>query len=143
MITFQESTIIPVSIEKVFSYVADPNQIPNWRRDVPGISRLSGVPNVGTTFYEQVNFMGKKQLLMKVTEYLPNRKLVIEAQSGMPLLPTQSFSFSSSGSGTKIDLTVTMKVSGIFKLLQPVLPRQLKKIWRGYFKALNENLKTG
>ncbi len=142
MITFQESAMISAPVEKVFAYIADPDQIPNWRKDVPGISQLSGATGVGTTFCEEVNFMGKKQLLMKVTEYSPNKKLVIEAQSGMPLLPTQSFSFSSQGDNTQIDLTVTMKVSGIFRLMQPLLPKQLKKIWRGYFKALNENLKT-
>ena len=80
MITFQESAMISAPVEKVFAYIADPDQIPNWRKDVPGISQLSGATGVGTTFCEEVNFMGKKQLLMKVTEYSPNKKLVIEAQ---------------------------------------------------------------
>ena len=142
MITFQESAIIFAPIEKVFAYIADPNQIPKWRKDVPSVDGFSGSPSVGVTFNEQINFMGKKQLLMKIIEYSPNDRIVIQAQHGMSLLPTQSFSFINQGANTKINLTVSMKVHGMFRLLQPILAKQLKKIWQGYFRNLNENLKN-
>ena len=74
---------------------------------------------------------------MKVTEYVPNRKLVIEAQGGMAMLPTQSFAFSSANNKTLVELTVTMSVSGFFILMQPMLPPKLKKIWAGYFENLD------
>lgn len=142
MITFTQSGTINAPVEKVFGIVADFKRIPEWRTDVPGISQISGETKAGTTFVEEVHFMGKKQLLMKVAEFIPNKKLVIEAQSGMSLLPTQSFTFAPEGNSTRVDLTVNMKVSGLFVLMQFMLPAQLKKIWAGYFENLNR-LATG
>ena len=140
MITFEEVGKINAPIETVFAYISDISKIPDWRTDVPGISKLSGPVLVGTTFMEDVNFMGKKQLLMKVVEYVPNRKLVIEAQSGMALLPTQSFTFSPEGNGTKIHLQVTMRTSGFFRLMEPLLAGPLKKTWAKYFENVEHIL---
>lgn len=137
MITFNQTATINASIEKVFNIIADPKQIPLWRNHVPKISQISGPTTVGTTFLEEVNFMGTKQLYMKIVAYIPNQKLTIETQSGMAMLPTQSFTFSSLGDKTKVDLSVTMKISGFFRLMQFMLPGQLKKIWAKYFENLN------
>lgn len=137
MLTFTQVGRIDAPLEKVFMVVSDFSKIPQWRKDVPGITQISGPTNLGTTFLEEVHFMGKKQLLMKVTDFVPNQKLVIEAQHGMNLLPTQSFLFSTEGNRTRIDLTVTMRVSGVFKLIQLMLPTQLRKTWAAYFVNLN------
>ena len=138
MISFKQSALINAPIEKVYAVVADPGRIPEWRTDVPRISELSGKTMVGTTFVEVVHFMGTKQLLMKVTEYVPNKKLVIEAQSGMPILPTQTFTFTPEGNATRIDISVLMRTSGFFMMMEFMLPAQLKKIWEKYFMNLNE-----
>jgi len=138
MFTFSQVGLIDAPIEKVFAVVSDFSKIQEWRNDVPRITQISGATAIGTTFLEEVNFMGKKQLLMKVVDFVPNKKLVIEAQSGMDLLPTQSFIFSPEGNKTRIDLTVLMRVSGVFKLMQFMLPAQLKKTWTKYFINLND-----
>jgi uncharacterized protein YndB with AHSA1/START domain len=140
MITFEQVGKINAPIEKVFGYISDISKIPEWRTDVPQVSNISGPTAVGSTFTEEVNFMGKKQLLMKVLEFIPNRKLVIQAQSGMALLPTQSFTFVPQGNGTEVRIQVTMKTSGLFRLMEPMLPRQLKKIWAKYFENVAQNL---
>jgi len=140
MITFEQVGKINAPIETVFAYISDISKIPEWRTDVPRVSHLSGPPAVGSTFSEEVNFMGKKQLLMKVVEFIPNRKLVIEAQSGMALLPTQSFTFVPDGAGTKVHLQVTMRTSGLFKLMKSSLTVQLKKTWAKYFENVAHNL---
>jgi uncharacterized protein YndB with AHSA1/START domain len=138
MFTFKQIGLIDAPVEKVFAVVADFSQIPRWRKDVPGIAQISGPTAIGTTFLEEVNFLGKKQLLMKIIDFVPNQGLVIEAQHGMNLLPTQSFVFIDEGNQTRIDLTVAMHVSGVFKLMQFMLPAQLKKTWTGYFVNLND-----
>src|SRR5436189_5113992 len=102
MITFKQSGVINAPVENVFAIVADPKKIPLWRNDVPAITYISDDTRAGTTFFEEVHFMGKKQLLMKIIEFIPNRKLVIEGQSGMPMLPTQSFTFTDEGNITHI-----------------------------------------
>jgi len=142
MITFQQTGIIDAPLEKVFSTVADFSKIPLWRKDIPQISHISGETAIGSTFVETVNFMGKNQLLMKVIEFIPNKKLVIEGQKGMDILPTQTFEFYSEGSKTKIDLKVTLYVSGFFRLIQFILPSKSKKTWSGYFVNLNNLLSS-
>lgn len=142
MITFQQSATIHAPVEKVFSFIADPKRIPEWRTDVPAITEVSGQTETGTTFKEEVHFMGKKQLLMKVIDYRPNEKLVIEAQKGMKLLPTQVFTFSSQGNDTLVNLEVNMKTSGVFKLIEPMLAGKLKKVWKQYFGNLGKILSS-
>jgi uncharacterized protein YndB with AHSA1/START domain len=140
MIHFNQSATFNAAVEKVFGIISDPKQIPQWRTDVPAITQISGETKVGTTFLEEVHFMGTKQLLMKVTEFIPNNTIVIEAQSGMSMLPKQQFKFSSNGNTTLVELNVTMKVSGVFKLMAFLLPSKLKKIWAQYFENLNKLL---
>lgn len=140
MITFKPSGIINAPVEKVFSVVSDPKRIPEWRTDVPRITDISGGMKVGTTFVEEVHFMGNKQLLMKVTEFIPNKKLVIEAQSGMSMLPLQTFVFVPEGNTTHLEVSVIMKTSGFFTMMEFMLPGQLKKIWKKYFINLDQLL---
>jgi uncharacterized protein YndB with AHSA1/START domain len=140
VITFEQVGKINAPIERVFAYISDISKIPDWRTDVPRVSNLSGPTAVGSTFLEEVNFMGKKQLLMRVVEFVPNRKLVIEAQSGMALLPTQSFTFVPEDGGTEVRLQVTMRTSGLFRLMEPMLAGQLKKTWAKYFQNASQNL---
>ncbi len=142
MITFEQVGKINAPVERVFGYMSDISKIPEWRTDVPHVRDISGATAVGTTFSEEVNFMGKKQLRMKVVELIPNEKLVIQAQSGMALLPTQSFTFVPKGNGTEVRIQVTMKTSGLFRLMEPMLPAQLKKIWAKYFENVAQNLST-
>ena len=74
MVTFNQSGTISAPAEKVFAYISNPQKIPEWRKDVPGISQISGTPSAGTTFYEDVNFMGKKKLLMKIIEFISEKR---------------------------------------------------------------------
>ncbi len=71
---------------------------------------------------------------------IPLHKLEIEAQHGMGLLPTQTFIFHADGNKTRIELSVKMRVSGFFKLMQFMLPGKLKKIWTKYFLNLDQLL---
>ena len=140
MITFEQFAKFNAPVEEVFAYISDISKIPNWRTDVPRVSNLSGPVTVGSTFQEEVNFMGKKELVMKIVDFVPNKKLVIEAQSGMALLPTQSFTFMPEDGGTQVYLRVTMRTSGFFRVMEPILAGQLKKIWAKYFENVARNL---
>src|SRR6266404_5580304 len=140
MPSFSQTAFIGASPEKIFSIISDPLQIPNWRKDVPAITEVSGTGSA-TIFTEDVNFMGRKKLRMKITEFEPPMRLTITAQSGMSILPTQSFTLTPKDSGTHIQLDVDLKVSGLMKLMAPIFPAQFKKIWAAYFKNLDAYIK--
>ncbi|HTX17430.1 MAG TPA: SRPBCC family protein [Bacteroidota bacterium] len=129
MIAFKHSALLHAPVGKVFGIVADPARIPEWRKDVPRVSGMSGPVMAGTTFYEDVHFMGSKRLLMMIVELVPNERLVIEAQSGMPLLPVQTFTFVPEDGGTRLTVSVLMKSSGFLTMMEFMLPAQLKKMW--------------
>lgn len=137
MISFKQSAVINAPVEKVFAVVADPNKIPDWRNGVPGVSQISGEARTGATFLEEVHMMGTHRLMMKVTDFVPNKKIVIEAQSGMPMLPAQSFTFTAEGTKTRIDLSVLMKTSGFLTMMEFMLPAEMKKTWEQYFVNLD------
>ncbi len=132
--------MINARIEKVFAVVSDPKRIPEWRNDVPRISQISGESKVGTTFVEEVHFMGTKHLLMRITEHVPNKKLVIAAQSGISILPVQTFIFDAKGNTTRLEVSVLMKTSGFVTMIEFMLPGQLKKHWEKYFINLDQLL---
>ncbi|HMC97986.1 MAG TPA: SRPBCC family protein [Flavobacteriales bacterium] len=136
MFNFQHTGILHAAPDKVFAVISDPRRIPEWRKDVPGIGKING-SGTGMTFVEEVHFMGRKELLMKVTEHVPGSRLVIEAQGGMKLLPTQTFELAPEGQGTRLRLSVMMRTSGFFRLMEPMLPGKLKKIWVSYFEELD------
>jgi uncharacterized protein YndB with AHSA1/START domain len=140
VIAFHTTGVVNAPAEKVFMYVSDPARIPEWRRDVPRISEVRGPIQVGTTFVEEVQFLGTKHVLMRVAELVPNKKLVIEAQSGMSLLPIQSFVFTPEGNSTRVYLSVTMKTTGVFRLLGFMLQSRLKEKWKEYFVNLDRIL---
>jgi uncharacterized protein YndB with AHSA1/START domain len=142
MISFKQTAIIDAPVETVFNIISDFSRIPEWRKEVPRISNISGPAKTGSTFLEEVHFMGRKQLLMQVKDFIPNKLIIIEAVSGMNLLPTQKFEFIPQNDKTRIDLSVDMEVKGFFKLMQGMLPGQLKKTWAKYFSDLNTLVKN-
>jgi uncharacterized protein YndB with AHSA1/START domain len=139
MAHFTLESTINAPREKVFAVLADPTLIPRWRTDVPGITNVSGAGD-RMTFTEEVRFMGKKELQMKVTQYSPPTSLRIVAMNGMSILPTQSFELWGEGGKTKVVLSVDLRISGPMKLFAPLFPTQFRKIWTGYFQNLERYL---
>lgn len=135
---FSISAGIHAPAERVFAIVKNPALIPQWRTDVPEIFNIKGTGEAGTTFTEKVNFMGSKNLEMKVTEFEANRKIVISGERGMAILPTQSFSFVSKGNSTQVTLEVTIRTTGFFRIMEGLFPSMFKKIWAKYLVRLDE-----
>ncbi len=54
------------------------------------------------------------------------------------MLPMQSFIYTPEGNKTRIDLSVEMRTSGFFSMMEFMLPAQLKKIWERYFVNLDQ-----
>jgi uncharacterized protein YndB with AHSA1/START domain len=145
MTSFSISAVVDAPVDQVYSIISNPNRISEWRTDVLEISNLSGPTNVGATvgatFVETVNFMGRKRLAMRFTEVEPNRRLVIRAESGMSVLPTQAFTLTPEGGKSKITLDVDLRITGFLTLMAPLFPAQFKKIWAKYFENLNALVK--
>ncbi len=139
MFTVDERVTIQAPAGRIFSFLADPRNIPSWRPEVLGIEGCAGPVKRGDRFGEIVSFMGRKTFQMEVTTFEPDRRIVITALSG-PVRPVQSFTCEPAAEGTTLVLHVDVTCLGLFRLLEPVFPAMFRKLWRGYLKTLQDKL---
>lgn len=142
MIKVKEEVLINRPVEEVFAFIANPLNIPLWRPDVLETRGTNGTVQVASRFEELVSFMGKKVFPMQVVEYELNRREVIKATGGPGVRPTQSFQLEAKESGTKLNFSVEIETSGLFRLMEPLLPGMIGKKWKGYLVNLKNQLES-
>ena len=140
MFTVEQHICINRPVAEVFGYVTNPANIPRWRADVLGITGADGSVSIGSQFEELVNFMGHKTYTMRVTEYQPHRRAVIQAIAGPGVSPTQTFEFEPSDSGTHFSVCAQVRTAGMFRLMEPMMPGMFKKTWGQYLANLKQIL---
>jgi len=136
MFTVEQQITIDRPVADVFAYFADPNNTPRWRPEVLEVCDVSGPLAKGATFSEIVNFMGRKTYTMRVTDFSPERRVTIEATTGPSALPTQTFQFEPAGGGTRFSMRADVRTSGLFRVMEPLMPRMFSKMWAGYLVNL-------
>ncbi len=74
MIKAETSLVINRPVEKVFAFVNDSENAPQWRSSVLESRQTSEGPTcVGTTLTEVIRFLGRRiESTFEVTEYEPN-----------------------------------------------------------------------
>jgi uncharacterized protein YndB with AHSA1/START domain len=141
MFTIQQSVTIARPVEEVFAFLTDPASIPRWRPDV--IETRSGGPlQAGSEFDEILNFAGRKTQTFRVTVFEANKTLEVAAIAGLGIRPTQRYSISSNAGSTMVSIRVTVRAQGLFRVMEPLLPRMIASKWRDYSARLRELLET-
>ena len=141
MFTIQQSVTIARPVDQVFAFLADPGNIPRWRPDV--LHTRGGSPlHAGSQFEEVISFGGRKSQTFRVQVFEANKTLEVAAIGGLGIRPTQRYSLSSSDGSTSLSIHVTVRTLGLFRLLEPVLPRMISTKWRTYGARLRELLET-
>jgi len=135
MFTIQSVTIAR-PVNQVFASLADANNIPNWRPDVLEVRSRGGPLRVGSEFDEVISFGGRKAQTFRVDVFEPNKTLEVVAIAGLGIRPTQRYSVSSRGDTTTISIRVTVRTLGLFRLLEPLLPKIIGAKWRDYSDRL-------
>ena len=115
MIRIAASQTIARPIEDVFAFVSDATNEPKWHTDVLEVSRTSNGPlGAGSTFRLVVDFMGRKDMHVRVAGFEPNRREIIQATSG-PMLPMITYLFEAHDSGTRFTRSVEVQPAGLFR----------------------------
>ena len=143
MFTIQQSVTIERPADQVFTFLADPANIPRWRPDVVA-TRSDGPLQAGSEFEEVINFGGRKSQTFRVEVFETNTTLEVAAIAGLGIRPTQRYALASVDgmTTTALSIRVTVRTLGIFRLLEPLLPRIIAAKWRHYGEGVRELLET-
>lgn len=148
MIETSKSITIDRPIEEVFAYVTDTSNDPAWHSDILEARKTSKGPiGRGTTW--RVRFkpvMGVSEGDMEVVAFEANRKEVQQGAMG-PMQPTLTYLFEPAGGGTRFTRRVEIKVSGMMRLIEPLMslmtPRGNARFLANLKKVLEERSAAG
>jgi uncharacterized membrane protein len=121
MATVTKSINISASVEKVFAYVSDPMNTPEWISSVIEVTDVTG-SGVGQHYRWRYNMAGVPlKGETTVTEEIPNKRRVTEGKGG--ILSTWTFTFEPHDGGTKfgINLEYTIPVPVLGKLAEKLV----------------------
>jgi len=141
MFTIQQSVTIARPAHEVFAVLASPESIPRWRPDVLQV-KTDGPLQLGSEFHETINFGGRKTQTFRVDVFEFNEKLEVAAIAGLGIRPTQRYTLSSSNGYATVAIRVTLRTQGVFRLLEPLLPKMIAGKWRDYAQRLRELLES-
>jgi uncharacterized protein YndB with AHSA1/START domain len=141
MVDRSDSIRIDRPVEDVFAYVTDVTNDSAWHTDVLEARKTSEGPiGIGTIWHTRFRpTMGISEGDMEVVSFEPNRMQVMRGQIG-PMQPTLTYLFEPSDGGTKFTRRVQIKVSGMMKVMQPLIGMMLPKQNRGFLANLKRVL---
>jgi uncharacterized protein YndB with AHSA1/START domain len=136
-----DSIIINRPVEAVFAYVTDVTNDPSWHTDVLEAHKTTDGPiGTGTVWHARFKpSMGISEGDMEVVTFEPNRVQVKRGDIG-PMHPTLAYLLEPSNGGTKFTRHVQIRVSGIMKLMQPMIGMMLPKQNKGFLANLKRVL---
>jgi uncharacterized protein YndB with AHSA1/START domain len=141
MVDVSASITIDRPVEDVFAYVTDVTNDPAWHTDVLEAAKTSEGPvGVGTVWHAKFKpSMGISEGDMEVVTFEPNRSQVMRGEIG-PMHPTLTYLLEPSDGGTKFTRQVQIKVSGMMKVMQPMMAMMLPKQNKGFLANLKRVL---
>jgi len=87
-----------------------------------------GQPRLGSSYSWTLNFMGKRESIMEIVEFEPDRMEQLVARKGpMGLKPTITYEFAPDAGGTRFTRRVQMQPSGLSVLMTPMMRSMVPK----------------
>ena len=125
METFEKSIIINAQPEKVFEYIDDPMNNPEWMIGMVEVHEVEGLPGVGRQFHWTFKMVGIPLKGQSTTiEHVPNRRTVTESQGGVS--STWAADVEPEGEGTKLTMNVeyAIPIPVLGKLAEHLISKQ-------------------
>lgn len=143
MKTIENSITIKAPVEKVFQYIDDPQNDPDWLIGMIEVHEVEGAPGVGRHFHWTFKMAGipfKGQ--STTTEHVPNRRLVTESKGQIP--STWAADLEPAGDGTKLTMKVdyTIPIPVLGKLAEHLVLRQNERNIKASMTTIQETLEA-
>ncbi|MBI5640800.1 MAG: SRPBCC family protein [Nitrospirae bacterium] len=112
MATVSKKIVIKAPVDKVFTFVVNPE---NWTRYVTSLTDIkelsSPAPSVDTTFRWEYRMMGMKfHGKGRITENIKNKRFGLKMEGSFPI--TETYTFAKVDSGTELSIEVEYEVPG-------------------------------
>ncbi|MBI5955115.1 MAG: SRPBCC family protein [Chloroflexi bacterium] len=142
MFTVSCSEEIRRSPDAVFVFAGDYANDPLWRGGVMSmVYETSGPPTVGARTRETMRSMGSVAVTVgEVTEYSPSRTAFRSLSGPMPC--NGSREFAATPTGTKFTYSLTLRPTGFFRMLEPLLRSVFTKQVRADVYRLKDHLEA-
>jgi carbon monoxide dehydrogenase subunit G len=119
---FEGSAVINRPVEAVWSFISDPQNAPVWGRGVSDIVITSnGLVGLGTTL--RLSMSGSK-MEARMLGFEPGKTLTMEFTSGPVRGSKLTYSVESMEGKTRLTTDLEMRLSGVWKLMYPILARR-------------------
>ena len=143
MKTIENSITIKAPVEKVFQYVDDPQNDPEWMIGMMEVHEAEGTPGVGRHFHWTFKMAGIPLKGQSTTiEHVPNRRTVTESEG--QISSTWAADVEPVGDGTKltmkVDFTIPIPVLG--KLAERLMLRQNDRNHKASMTTIKEILEA-
>jgi len=118
METIEKSIIINAPAEKIFEYIDDPLNDPEWMIGMMEVHEVEGLPGVGRHFHWTFKMVGIP------LKHVPNRRTVTESQGAVS--STWAADLEPEGDGTKLTMKVeyTIPIPVLGKLAEHLISKQ-------------------
>ena len=143
---FEYTIGINQPVEKVFNYVSNPANLPEWQGPPVEIRNLQQtMPDQlrgGDRFTTVLQFLGRRyETPTEVSSYEPNRRLSYRGTGGP--VPTQlTFIFEEVPGGTRFTHSQEVEPGGFFGLAEPLFEIEAKRQLRNDLQTLKDLLEA-
>jgi uncharacterized protein YndB with AHSA1/START domain len=128
MIDITVETQIARPVHEVFAYATDPQHLSSWQTNtVSAVREDDGPYGVGSRLREVHRAPGGKELesVVEVVEYAPGRVFALEVREGTPI--HAHITFDPADGGTRMRFRAHGELSGLMRIVEPLLARTLRK----------------
>jgi len=135
----------PLALDETFAFVADFANAMHWDPGVVTSERLDEGPlRVGARYRLGIRMRGRIAPMEYRVSVLDPRRRVVLLGEGSGVSAVDDIRFEQAGDGTRIDYTADIRLSGIARLVQPLLGGAFAKVARdaleGMQRALDERV---
>jgi len=129
MIRFQANTEIDRPVEQVFAYLIDFENAPKWQSGVVTSKLATPGPLRKGSKFDEVVKLGPWRMpaTCEITEVEGSRRAAFRTTSRGPVEYGGEFLLEHQGLGTKVTVSGTMFLKGLWRLLEPVMAGEIKK----------------
>jgi uncharacterized protein YndB with AHSA1/START domain len=144
MIALRHRVDIDRPVADVFDFVANVENAPKWQPAVIETKRITPDPiGLGSQFREVAKMLGRRvTTLCEITEFVPGKRLSFAATSTGPFSYATTYTFETTGATTRLGIDGTFRLSGIWRLLEPLVKREVRNESAGELKAMKAAIES-